>query len=529
MLEAAKRVEAASYILTIDQGTTSTRAILFTRAGRIASKAQVAITQHYPQLAWVEHDAMEIWEKTVDVIRQALADVEASWDQIAAIAVTNQRETVVVWDKRTGQPVAPAIVWQCRRTEDRCQALIDAGHLDEIRRRTGLEVDAYFSATKLAWILDEVESVREAADAGHILAGTIDTWLIWKLTEGQVHVTDPSNAARSMLFNIYQKSWDPWLLELLDIPANILPRVVPSAAVHSHLTASELIDKKDPSYGHVPLAAIAGDQQAALFGQLCFEPGMIKTTYGTGGFILLQTGQTAMQSANHLITTIAWSLGPGIAKARGLTALASQNITNYALEGSVFNAGSTIQWLRDELGIIEQSSDCDRLAASVEDSGGVMIVPAFTGLGAPWWDMGARAAILGMTRASNKAHLCRAALESVALSTADVVLAMAADSQQPLRHMRVDGGVAVSDLMLQYQADILDVRIERPKITETTALGVAFLAGLAVGFWDDIGVLEACWETDRVFLPEKDAKWRSRQLDRWTQAVKSVRSFDARR
>lgn len=529
MAEAGKRVEAASYILTIDQGTTSTRAILFTREGRIAAKAQLPITQYYPHSAWVEHDASEIWAKTLEVIRMVMVDTMTKWEQIAAVGITNQRETVVVWDKETGEPVAPAIVWQCRRTEDRCQVLIDAGYLEAIRSRTGLEIDAYFSATKLAWILDEVPGVREKAEAGQVLAGTIDSWLIWKLSSGRSHVTDPSNAARTMLFNIYRKEWDPWLLDLLNIPQSILPQVVPSAAVNSYITTAELMETTDPSFGLVPIAAIAGDQQAALFGQLCFEPGMVKNTYGTGGFILLQTGLTAMQSANHLITTVAWSLGPGVAKERGIKALASQTITNYALEGSVFNAGSTIQWLRDELGIISTSKECDELAATVPDSGGALIVPAFTGLGAPWWDMGARAAILGMTRATNKAHLCRAALEAIALSSADVVLAMAADSRQPLRNMRVDGGVAVSDLMLQYQADVLDVQIERPKITETTAMGAAFLAGLAVGFWKDVADLEACREVDRVFLPEKDQKWRSRQLDRWTQAVKSVRAFDARR
>lgn len=516
-----------SFVLAIDQGTTSTRAILFTHDGGIAAKAQLAITQFYPAAAWVEHDAEEIWDKTLSVVKAAMAEASATWQDIAAVGVTNQRETVVVWDKRTGKPLAPAIVWQCRRTEDRCQDLIEAGHLDEIRSRTGLTIDAYFSATKLAWILDEVPGIRALADEGHVLAGTIDSWLIWKLSEGRHHVTDPSNAARTMLFNIHRKAWDPWLLDLLDIPLSILPTVVPSSSVVAHLTTPELLGRT-AQVNAIPIAGIAGDQQAALFGQLCFEPGMVKNTYGTGGFILLQTGQTALSSANQLITTVAWALGPGVAKQAGLQALASQTITNYALEGSVFNSGSTIQWLRDELGIIGSSKECDILAASVPDNGGAIIVPAFTGLGAPWWDMSARAAILGMTRATNKAHLCRATLEAIALSSADVVLAMAADSRQPLRRLRVDGGVAVSDLMLQFQADVLDVTIERPKVTETTAMGAAFLAGLAVGFWQDFGELEACWQVDRVFMPEKDAKWRSQQLDRWTQAVKSVRSFDAR-
>ncbi len=503
--------DKAGYVLAIDQGTTSTRAMLFTHGGEVAAKAQQAITQHYPASGWVEHDAMEIWEKTVRVVLEALREAGASWSDVKAVGVTNQRETVVVWDRISGKPLAPAIVWQCRRTEERCRQLIDAGLTEDIRSRTGLEVDAYFSATKLAWILDEVPGTREAAGEGRLLAGTIDSWLIWNLSGGEKHVTDVSNASRTMLYNIYQMQWDPWMLALLNIPVSILPAVVPSSGPLANLTCAELISKDDPFYGKVRIAGIAGDQQAALFGQTCFEPGMIKNTYGTGGFILLQTGESPMPSKQQLITTAAWQFESGE--------------THYALEGSVFNAGSTIQWLRDELGIISKSSECDELAAMVPDSGGVVIVPAFTGMGAPWWDMSARAAVLGLSRGSNKAHLCRATLEAIALQSADLVLAMAADSRQELRTIRVDGGVAVSDLMLQYQADILDVKIQRPRITETTALGAAYLAGLAVGFWRDLDELKEAWILDKEFLAQKDRLWRSRELDRWTKAVRSVRYY----
>ncbi len=504
-------LQSKSFIMAIDQGTTSTRAILFDHDGSIVAKANRAITQHYPAHAWVEHDASEIWQKTKDVMEEVLILAAATWQDVAGIGVTNQRETVVVWDKRTGEPIHPAIVWQCRRTEAICRDLIEAGHQGEIRDRTGLEIDAYFSATKIAWILDHVEGARTLAGEGHLLAGTIDSWLIWNLSGRTSHITDVSNAARTMLFNIYQLRWDPYLLDLIRVPINILPKVVASSGVYASSTQG------------IPIAGIAGDQQAALFGQACFEPGMVKNTYGTGGFILLQTGQAPMESAHRLITTVAWQVGGGVAKDRGFEALASQAVTNYALEGSVFNAGSTIQWLRDELGIISTSAECDKLALSVEDSGGITIVPAFTGMGAPWWDMKARGAILGMTRATNKAHLCRAALEAIALQSADVVLAMAADSRQGLRTLRVDGGVSVSDPMLQYQADILDVTIERPVITETTALGAAYLAGLAVGFWQSLDEVKSKWQLDQQFKPQKDRKWRARELDRWTKAVRSVR------
>lgn len=521
----AKKQAGGRYILAIDQGTTSTRAMLFSHDGQVVAKSSLGITQHYPQNGWVEHDAIEIWEKTVSVITQALKDASAAWSDIRAIGVTNQRETVVVWDRHSGQPVAPAIVWQCRRTEERCSQLIDAGLMAEIRSRTGLEIDAYFSATKLAWILDEVPGTRAAAVEGRLMAGTIDSWLIWNLSGRKEHVTDVSNASRTMLFNIHQLRWDPWLLELLNIPANILPGVVPSSGVVATLTNNDLISETDPYFGRVRIAGIAGDQQAALFGQTCFKPGMIKNTYGTGGFILLQTGETPMESQQHLITTTAWQIEGGAVRSGGIETAETQPLTQYALEGSVFNAGSTIQWLRDELGIIEKSSDCDVLAASVPDSGDVFIVPAFTGLGAPWWDMSARAAILGLSRGSNKAHICRAALEAIALQSADVVLAMAADSRQPLRTIRVDGGVSVSDLMLQYQSDLLDVKIQRPRITETTALGAAYLAGLAVGFWRNFEELEQAWLLDKEFTSQKDSVWRSRELDRWTKAVRSVRYY----
>lgn len=511
MVDRPRARQQAQYVLSIDQGTTSTRAILFTHDGRIASQSQLPITQSYPASAWVEHDAEEILAKTLEVIRLAMAEAEASWADVASIGVTNQRETVVVWDKETGKPVAPAIVWQCRRTEARCRELIEAGLTEDIRSRTGLEIDAYFSATKFAWLLDEVPGCREAAEAGRLIGGTIDSWLIWHLSGRQAHVTDVSNASRTMLYNIHTRMWDPMLLELLDIPASLLPKVVKSSGIAAYLMNRELIREDDPLFCQVAVAGIAGDQQAALFGQACFRPGMIKSTYGTGGFVLMQSGPTAMRSEHNLITTAAWQAG--------------DQAVQYALEGSVFNSGSTIQWLRDELGIISRSSECDELAASVPDSGGVVIVPAFTGLGAPWWDMRARASILGLSRGSNKAHFCRAALEAIALQTADLILAMSADSREPLRTIRVDGGVAVSDLMLQYQADILDVKIQRPCVTETTALGAAYLAGLAVGFWQDQAELAYSWCLDKEFVAKKDSVWRSRELDRWTKAVRSVRYY----
>ncbi|NJP40455.1 glycerol kinase GlpK [Oscillospiraceae bacterium HV4-5-C5C] len=515
------------YILAIDQGTTSSRAILFDHDGRPVSQQQLAITQYYPQAGWVEHDADEIWSSVVSVCRNLLRQTGLGWPQIAAIGLTNQRETVVVWDARTGEPVSRAIVWQCRRTQDLCERLKARGCQAEIVRRTGLELDAYFSATKLAWILDQLPEGRERARRGELLAGTIDSWLVWKLSGGRSHVTDVTNAARTMLFNIHELAWDPWLLQLLDIPSELLPAVKPSSGIVAWLDSQELLtadllEGRGSSMTPVPIAGLAGDQMAALFGQACFEPGMVKNTYGTGGFILMQTGKVAVPSTHRLVTTLAWQLGPD----QGAT---PQFPVNYALEGSVFNCGSTIQWLRDELGLIGTAHDCDVLAASVQDSGGVVLVPSFTGLGAPYWDMNARGVLMGLTRGSNKAHICRAALEAIAFQSADVCLAMAADSQQPLRTLRVDGGVSRSDLMLQFQADILGLTIQRSSVLETSALGAAYLAGLSTGFWNSLDEVSQAWHCEREFKPRMDRRQRSYELARWQQAVDTVRFNSDRR
>ena len=463
------------YILALDQGTTSSRAIIFDHHGGILAVAQQEFTQHFPQPGHVEHDAGEIWASQLSVARAALERAGLTATDLAAVGITNQRETTVVWDRATGRPIHRAIVWQDRRTSDFCAALKEAGHEALFREKTGLVLDPYFSGTKVRWLLDHVDGAR--ARAGELAFGTIDSWLVWNLTGGAVHVTDPSNASRTLLFNIHTGDWDDELLGLLDVPRSLLPEVRSSSEVYGH---TALLGAP------VPVAGIAGDQQAALFGQLCTRPGMVKNTYGTGCFMLMNTGTEAVPSENGLLTTVAWKLG---------------DRTEYALEGSIFIAGAVVQWLRDGLGLIDAAPEIEALAASVPDNGGVYLVPAFAGLGAPHWDPYARGAILGLTRGATKAHLARAALESIAYQVADILEAMEADAGIRLAELRVDGGATTNDLLLQFQADLLGVPVVRPAVLETTALGAAYLAGLAVGFWDGPGELAAQWQEDRRFSP----------------------------
>jgi glycerol kinase len=465
-------------ILSIDQGTTSSRAIVFDRDARTLAQAQREFRQYFPQPGWVEHDAGEIWTTQRDVIAEALA--RCGDMKIAAIGITNQRETTVLWDRAIGEPLAPAIVWQDRRTAAACDALKTAGHEAMIREKTGLVIDAYFSATKLAWLLDHIPGARERASRGELAFGTIDSWLIFQLTGGKVHATDVSNASRTMLFNIHTLEWDDALLRLFDIPRAVLPQIVSSSGVIGHTACAGLPAR-------IPIAGVAGDQQAALFGQGCHTPGMAKNTYGTGCFMLMNTGERPMVSQHRLLTTVAWRI---------------DNTTHYALEGSVFIAGAAIQWLRDQLGMIRDAGEVEALAASVADSGGVMFVPAFAGLGAPHWDASARAAILGLTRGSTRAHIARAALEAIALQSADLADAMRGDANTTLNELRVDGGATVNNLLLQIQADVLGARVVRPRVTETTALGAAYLAGLAVGVWQGLDEIATLWGKDRVFVPE---------------------------
>lgn len=493
------------YILALDQGTTSSRAILFNQHSEIVGVAQKEFAQYYPQPGWVEHDAEEIWSTEYGVIAEVLAKTGISPTELAAIGITNQRETTVVWDRKTGKPIHPAIVWQCRRTTEIVEELKRMGWAEKVRTKTGLVLDAYFSGTKVKWLLDTVDGAREKAERGELLFGTIDTWLLWKLTDGKVHVTDVSNASRTLLYNIHDLCWDDEILEVLGIPQSMLPKVCPSSVIYGTATFG-LFAKQG-----VPIAGMAGDQQAALFGQMCFEPGMAKNTYGTGCFMLMNTGERAVHSQNGLLTTIAWGV---------------EGKVEYALEGSVFIAGAAIQWLRDGLKLIEAASDSEFFASKVEDSGGVYVVPAFVGLGAPYWDMRARGAIFGLTRGINKDHLIRATLEALAYQTKDVLGAMERDAAMNLKALKVDGGAVANNLLMQFQADLLGVAVERPKIIETTALGAAYLAGLAVGFWKDREEIRQSWQLDRRFLPGMPEERKNKLYRGWLKAVERSKDWE---
>ena len=484
-----------TYILALDQGTTSSRAILFNRAGQPCGTAQQEFPQHFPQPGWVEHDPADIWESQLAVARQVLHDHHVTAADLCGIGIANQRETTVLWDRATGQAIAPAIVWQDRRTAAHCDQLREAGKAAMIGQRTGLELDAYFSATKLAWLLEHVPGARARAEQGELAFGTVDSWLVFKLC-GR-HVTDVSNASRTMLFSIHQLRWDPELLSLFDIPASVLPEVVPSAGA---------VGVADSAWfgGPVPIAGLAGDQQAATFGQACHARGMVKNTYGTGCFMLMHAGAKPPVSANRLLATVGWQIGAH---------------TDFLLEGSVFMGGATIQWLRDGLGIIEKSSDVEALAASVPDNGGVFMVPAFAGLGAPHWDPYARGTLVGMTRGTNRGHIARAAVEAIAYQSAELLVAMQKDAACPVLEVRADGGAARNDMLMQFQADLLGVPVVRPRVTETTALGAAYLAGLALGFWQSQEEIAAQWAAERSFTPAIDASRRAELMARWSQAV----------
>lgn len=491
------------YVLALDQGTTSCRAILFDRDSNIVGVAQKEFSQIYPKAGWVEHNADEIWSTQYGVIAELVAKTGIDPQEIASIGITNQRETTVVWDKNTGKPVYNAIVWQCRRTTGICDELKAKGLEQTFRAKTGLVVDAYFSGTKVKWILDNVEGVRQRAEKGELLFGTMDTWLIWKLTGGKVHVTDYSNASRTMMYNIRELRWDEELLQELGVPAGMLPQVRPSSEVYGETAPEQFL-------GHtVPIAGAAGDQQAALFGQACYQPGMAKNTYGTGCFMLMNTGDKLYNSQNGLLTTIAWGLDGKV---------------EYALEGSIFIAGAAIQWLRDGLKILEEAPDSEYFAGKVADPDGVYLVPAFAGLGAPYWDMRARGAIVGLTRGTTKEHIIRAALDSLAYQTKDVLGAMEADSDIKLQALKVDGGAVANNLLMQFQADILGVPVERPKVIETTALGAAYLAGLAVGFWQSKEELASRWQLDCRFENQMDEAKRDKLYKGWKRAVE--RSMD---
>jgi len=467
------------YILALDQGTSSSRAIVFDHEGNCCSVAQMEFTQYFPQPGWVEHNPMEIWSSEAAVIAEAITKLGVNGLDIAGIGITNQRETTIVWDAETGVPVYNAIVWQDRRTSAFCDSLKELGLVDKIREKTGLIIDAYFSGTKIKWILDNVAGAREKAEAGKLRFGTVDSWLVWQLTRGEVHVTDVTNASRTMLFNINTLEWDDELLSMLGIPRSMMPAVKSSSEVYGYT--------KTTIFAHeVPIAGIAGDQQAALFGQMCTEPGSVKNTYGTGCFLLMNTGTKPILSKNNLLTTVAWKIGAEV---------------SYALEGSIFVGGSVVQWLRDGLGVIRSSSEVEALAASVPDNGGVYFVPALTGMGAPYWDQYAHGVICGITRGTTAAHIARAALEGIAFQTMDIVHAMEKDAGVPLAELKVDGGASRNNLMMQFQADILGARVVRPKVTETTALGAAYLAGLAVGYWSSLEEIKAQWQVERVFRP----------------------------
>ncbi|MDF2893135.1 MAG: glycerol kinase [Clostridia bacterium] len=488
----------AKYVMALDQGTTSSRCILFNEKGLIESVAQKEFTQIYPTAGWVEHDAMEIWSTQIGVAQEAMAKINASAEDIAAIGITNQRETTVVWDKRTGKPVYNAIVWQCRRTAPICDELKAKGLEGMFKEKTGLVVDAYFSGTKVKWILDNVEGAREEAENGNLLFGTIDAWLIWNLTKGKVHVTDYSNASRTLLFNIHDLKWDDEILAELNIPKSMLPEAKPSSCVYGH-TDKSLFGTE------IAIAGAAGDQQAALFGQTCFESGNAKNTYGTGCFMLMNTGEKAFTSKNGLLTTIAWGLDGKV---------------EYALEGSIFIAGAAIQWLRDELKLVDNAAATEAYASSVPDTNGVFVVPAFVGLGAPYWDSYARGAIFGLTRGAKKEHIIRATLESLAYQTYDVLKAMQEDSGIELTALKVDGGACANNFLMQFQSDVLGVQVDRPEVIETTALGAAYLAGLAVGYWADKEEVAKNWAISRSFAPEMEEETRAALLKGWHEAVK---------
>lgn len=487
----------AKYVMALDQGTTSSRCILFNKQGLIESVAQKEFTQIYPKAGWVEHDAMEIWATQIGVAEEAMAKIGAKAEDIAAIGITNQRETTVVWDKNTGKPVYNAIVWQCRRTAGYIDELKAEGYDKVLREKTGLIADAYFSGSKVKWILDNVEGAREEAEKGNLLFGNIDTWLIWNLTGGKVHVTDYSNASRTLLFNIHDVAWDKEILEKFNIPESMLPTPKPSSCVYGY-TANGLLG------GAIPIAGAAGDQQAALFGQVCHTPGTAKNTYGTGCFMLMNTGENAVESKNGLLTTIAWGIDGKV---------------EYALEGSIFVAGATIQWLRDELRMIKTSPESERYAEAVEDTNGVYLVPAFVGLGAPYWDQYARGTIVGLTRGTKKEHFIRAALESLAYQTYDVLKAMEEDSGIKLSALKVDGGACANNFLMQFQSDVLGVEVHRPEVIETTALGAAYLAGLAVGYWANKEEVSKNWAVSREFIPAMEEEKREELLAGWHKAV----------
>ena len=490
-------------ILALDQGTTSSRALLFDRTGGIVAAAQKEFRQHYPQPGWVEHDPREIWSTQMGVAAEAITRAGLRADAIAALGIANQRETTVVWDRGTGMPVYRAIVWQDRRTAGFCDELKARGCEALVRRKTGLPIDAYFSATKIRWILDHVDGARAQAAAGRLAFGTIDSWLLWNLTRGAVHATDATNAARTMLFDIHTLRWDDELLDLFDVPRSMLPEVRPSSSHYGVADAA-------PLAAPIPIAGVAGDQHAALFGQMCVAPGMVKNTYGTGCFLMMQTGAQPIESRNRLATTLAWQIGDEI---------------RYALEGSIFIGGAVVQWLRDELGLIDRSADIEALARRVPDAGGVYLVPAFAGLGAPHWNPRARGTLFGITRGTSRAHLARAALEAIAYQSVDVMEAMRADADRTIPELRVDGGATANDLLLQFQADMLGVDVVRPTITETTALGAAYLAGLAVGYWDGVEALQQRWRPDARFTPRADPAVVAERLAGWRRAVAAAQTW----
>lgn len=492
------------YIMALDQGTTSSRAILFNKKGEIVSIAQQEFEQIFPQPGWVEHDANEIWTSILAVIAESLRKADAEPSQVVAIGITNQRETAVVWDKKTGKPIYNAIVWQSRQTEDICKELREKGYENTFRNKTGLLIDPYFSGTKVKWILDHVEGAREKAEKGELLFGTIDTWLVYKLSGGKAHVTDYSNASRTLMYNIYELKWDEELLEILGVPKSMLPEVRPSSEVYAKTVDYHF-------FGHeVPIAGIAGDQQAALFGQAAFEPGMAKNTYGTGAFLLMNTGEKAVQSQHGLLTTLAWGLDGKV---------------TYALEGSIFVAGSGVQWLRDGLRMFRSAPESENYAKKVASTDGVYFVPAFVGLGAPYWDSEARGAVFGLTRGTTKEHFIRAVLESVAYQTKDVLDAMINDSGIQLKSLRVDGGMVKNDFLMQFQSDILGVEVVRPVVTETTALGAAYLAGLATGFWESTAEIAAQWQVDKTFTCQMPEAERNELYEGWRKAVNATRMF----
>ncbi|GAA0363208.1 glycerol kinase GlpK [Bacillus horti] len=492
------------YILALDQGTTSSRAILFNKQGEVVHVAQKEFTQHFPKPGWVEHNANEIWGTILAVMAQLLSENDIKPEEIAGIGITNQRETTVVWDKNTGKPIYNAIVWQSRQTSEICEELKEKGYNDLFRDKTGLLIDAYFSGTKVKWILDHIEGAREKADRGELLFGTIDSWLIWKLSGGSAHVTDYSNASRTLMYNIYDLKWDEELLDILTVPKSMLPEVRPSSEVYAHTADYHF-------FGHsVPIAGVAGDQQAALFGQACYQAGMAKNTYGTGCFMLMNTGEKAVRSDHGLLTTLAWGLDGKV---------------EYALEGSIFVAGSAIQWLRDGLRMFRDAPESERYATKVESTDGVYIVPAFVGLGTPYWDSDVRGAVFGLTRGTTKEHFVRATLESLAYQTKDVLDAMEADSNISLKALRVDGGAVMNNFLMQFQSDILGVSVERPVVNETTALGAAYLAGLAVGYWESKEEIEKQWNVDHTFTPEMEKDKADGFYEGWQKAVKATMAF----